>query len=718
MKKSRLRLFGLILVASLSLFASADEGMWLPHQMKDLDLKALGLQMDPDNLYRKDGTGLMSAVVYLGGGTGEFVSPEGLLLTNHHVAFGAVQRASTKEKDYIQDGFLASSRAEEIPAQGYVADVLLGYEDITAQIMARLKPGLTPRQRYDAIEKTQKELVAKAEKAGKDLRCTISAMYSGNVYYLYAFKRIKDIRLVYAPPLDLGNFGGEVDNWMWPRHTCDFSFLRAYVSKDGIGADYSAENVFYRPKSYLKISLDGFKQGDFSFVMGYPGRTYRNYTLAEVRFDLESMKKRLELFKDVVSYYERVGKDNREVEIKYASLVRGLNNSIKNIQGKLEGMDKIDLLGKKKDQEKEFTEWVAQDPSRQKKYGEILAEIEGFMLKYAKEYWKNDILQGLVGRFYGSTLVSQADTIFRTVEERQKPDMDRDPDFQERNLPFIRRNVQLAERGYDLKTDREYLKYRLKKILGLPEAQLPAALKSLTAKPSEKAVDDFVNDLYDRTVLANPDKRLSLLDLKPSELASLNDPIISFVSALEKELRVVREESKGTGQERSDLKKIYEAALLGKKGGKLAPDANSTIRFTYGTIEGYAPRDAVYYLSQTTLKGVLEKNTGEFPFRVPARLTELYKAGDFGRYLDQGLKEVPACFLNTTNVTGGNSGSPTLNARGDQVGIIFDMTWESVIGDYYIIPELQRSISVDIRYVLFVTEKFSGAKAIIQELGL
>jgi len=715
--KFHLKLFGLCLIVGLSLIALADEGMWLPHQMKDLDLKTLGLQMDPGNLYKKDGTGLMSAVVYLGGGTGEFVSPEGLILTNHHVAFGAVQRASTKEKDYIQDGFLASSKAAEIPAQGYVTDVLLGYEDITAQATARLRPGMTPRQRYDAIEKTQKELVAKAEKAGKDLRCTISAMYSGNSYYLYTFKRIKDVRLVYAPPLDLGNFGGEVDNWMWPRHTCDFSFLRAYVSKDNLGVDYSAENVPYQPKSFLKISLEGFKQGDFTFVMGYPGRTYRNYTLSEVTFDLESMKKRLELLKDVAGYYERAGKDNKDVEIKYASLVKGLYNSMKNIQGKLEGMDKIDLIGKKKDQEKEFREWVAEDSSRQNKYGDILTPIDVFMLKYAKDYWKNDILQGLVGSFYGSTLLSQADTIFRTVEERQKPDLDRDPSFQERNLPFIRRNIQLAERGYDLRTDREYLKYRLNKILAQPEEQLPAALKSLAAKKSEKAVGDFVDGLYDRTVLASPERRLSLLDLKPDQLAKLNDPMINFISDLEKQLRGVREESKGTGQERMDLKKVYEAALLERKAGKLAPDANSTIRFTYGPVEGYTPRDAVYYMPQTTLKGVVEKSTGEFPFKVPAKLRELYNARDFGRYLDPRLGEVPACFLNTTNVTGGNSGSPTLNARGEQVGIIFDMTWESVIGDYYIIPELQRSISVDIRYVLFVTEKYSGAKSIIQELG-
>ena len=700
-----------------SLISYSDEGMWLPHQMKDLNLKERGLQMNPEDLYKKDGTGLMSAVVNLGGGTGEFVSPEGLILTNHHVAFGAIQRASTKEKDYIQDGFIARTRSEEIPAQGYIADVLLGYEDVTSQILAKVKPNMTFRQKYDAIEKAQKELIAKAEKAGKDLRCTIASMYNGNQYFLFTFKRIKDIRLVLAPPQDIGDFGGEVDNWMWPRHCCDFSFLRAYVSKDNWGVDYSPDNVPYKPKSIVTISLEGFKEGDFTFVMGYPGRTFRNYTLSEVRFDLDVLKKRREVFKDIIAFYEKAGKDNKEVEIKYASLLKGLYNSLKNFQAKVEGMEKIALVEKKEVQEKEFREWVKQDSQRQKKYGEILGKIEEYMKKYSKDYGKNELLTGLVSFFGGSTLLSQGYLIYRAVDEGQKPDMERDPAYQERNLPFIKRNIQLAERGYDLQTDRAFLKYQLKKLLQQPEDQIPAALKPIILKHDEKAVDEFVDLLYDKTVLASSEKRLQLIALKPKELAKLNDPIINLVAELEKEIKILREQSKASGQERSDLKKVYEAALLEQKEGKIAPDANSTIRFTYGPVQGYHPKDAVYYLPQTTLTGVMEKETGQFPFIVPDKLKRLYKEKDFGRYADPRLKEVPACFLNFTNVTGGNSGSPTFNARGEQIGIIFDMTYESVIGDYYIIPDLQRSISVDLRYVLFITEKFLGATDIVRELG-
>ncbi len=714
MKRTIHKFFILVLGLSLAFLAFADDGMWMPHQMRDLNLKSLGLQMNPEDLYKKDGTGLMSAVVNLGGGTGEFVSSEGLILTNHHVAFGAIQRASSKEKDYIQNGFLAMTRDQEIPAQGYTADVLLGYEEITPKVLAVLKPGMTPRQRYDALEKINKELIAQAEKAGKDLRCTIASMYSGNQYYLYTFKRIKDIRLVLAPPQDLGNFGGEVDNWMWPRHTCDFSFLRAYVSKDGLGVDYSAENVPYRPKSVSKISLEGVKPEDFTFVMGYPGMTYRNYTLAELQADMTAMAKRIKDIQDMIAFFENAGKNNKEVEIRYASRLKGMYNGMKNFQGKLEGMEKYSLIEKKKAQEKAFLDWVNQDPARQKKYGRVVDDLAQFIKKNEAFSAKSMQLSTVLG---GSTLLSQAYSIYRTVQELQKPDKDREPQYQDRNLPYIKMNIQLAERGYEIGTDQAYFKYTLEKLLAAPSDQIPVALRTVVKPGNEKAIDDYASGLYAKTILAKPEKRLDLLSLKPDALTKLGDPFIQLAGELEKELKVMRDESKAMGQERSDLKKAYEEAVLTRKGGTYPPDANGTIRFTYGPVRGYTPKDAVYYEPQTTLKGVIEKETGTFPFIVPDKIKKLYAARDFGRYMDPRLKEVPACFLNTTNVTGGNSGSPTFNARGEQVGIIFDMTYESVIGDYYVIPELQRSISVDLRWVLFVTEKFSGASHIIKELG-
>ncbi len=696
----------------------ADDGMWLPHQMSELDLKTLGLQMNPDDLYKKDGTGLMSAVVSLGGGTGEFVSNDGLILTNHHVAFRALQRASDTEHDYIQNGFVSWKKDEEIPAQGYIADVLLEYEDVTAKIISVIKPNMTHRQKYDAIDKVEKQLIAATEKAAKDHRCQITSMYSGNKYYLFKFKRLLDIRIVYAPPRDLGNFGGEIDNWMWPRHTCDFAFLRAYVSEDNIGVEYSQDNVPYKPKSIIKISLEGVKPGDFTFVMGYPGRTYRNYTFSELLNDVNRLKQGIENRKDIIGFFEQASKENKAVEIKYASKVKGLYNGLKNYQGKLEGMEKVGLLQKKQSQEQQFMEWVNADKKRLKKYGNILQQIEQFMVKYHQFNQKNQLLSELTSGYYGSAVLSQAHLIYRTVQERQKPDMDREPGFQDRNFDRLKMRIKLAERGYDLETDKALFKRQLDSLFEHPVSEIPVVFRDLILKKSVIARDEYVDELFIKTTVADPEKRLHYIEMSPEELEKLNDPMIQLAAELEKEMDVLREENKALSQEHMELNKVYLEAVMQMKDGKIAPDANGTIRFTYGNIEGYRPKDAIYYRPLTSLSGVIEKDTGESPFQVPDKLKELYQAKDFGAYIDKNLDDIPACFLNTTNVTGGNSGSPTLNVKGEQIGIIFDMTYESVIGDYYIIPELQRTISVDIRYVLFITDKFSGAKHLLEEMGM
>jgi hypothetical protein len=710
--------FFLAVLAGLSLFALAEDGMWMPHQMTELNLKAFGLKMNPEDLYKKDGTGLMSAIVSLGGGTGEFVSSEGLILTNHHVAFGALQRASSEEKDFIENGFIAWSKTEEVPASGYIADVLLGYEDVTGKVSTSIDRGMTLIQRYEALDRIKKELISEAEKSGKDIRATVATMYSGNQHYLFKYKRIKDIRLVYAPPQDLGNYGGDIDNWMWPRHTCDFSFLRAYVSKDNEGVDYSQDNVPYQPKSVLKISLEGFDEGDFSFVMGYPGRTYRNQTLSELELDIDFMKIRKELYQNIIAFLEKAGEQSRSVQIKYASKIKGLNNSLKNYQGKIEGMGKIGLIGKKKRAEKDFMDWANKSAERQRRYASSLSQMSDFMEKDSRHRARTNLLDQLVSSYLGSTLLSQGHTIYRTVDERQKPDMDREPAYQERNLSYIKQGVQLAESGYDLDTDRAFFKFRLKGLLGIPVEQIPEAFKNVLAQNSEEAVENYVDSLYEGTSLADVNRRLELLDSSQEALEELDDPMINLAAALEKEMKLLREEEKTLDQERLELKKTYLEALLEMKEGRLAPDANSTIRFTYGFMKGYQPRDAVFYSHQTSLSGVFEKETGEFPFHVPEKLKELHSAKDYGRYADPRLDDIPACFLNTTSVTGGNSGSPTLNANGEQIGIIFDMTYESVTSDYYIVPELQRTISVDIRFVLFITEKFSNAKHLLKEIGI
>jgi hypothetical protein len=647
------------LVAALAVVlvfsASADEGMWMPHQMKDLNLKALGLEMDPAGLYKKDGTGLMSAVVNLGGGTGEFVSPEGLILTNHHVAYGAIQRASSKEKDYIDLGFLALTRAEEIPAQGYQAGVLLGYEDVTARVKAYFKPNMTPRQRYDAYDRAQKELIAQARSW---LRTSAARWPDVQRTLIACTGQIRDVHHL-RPAQDLGT-GGEVDNWMWPRHTCDFSFLRAYVGPDGTAADYNPANVPYEPKVWLKPSLDGFKEGDFTFVMGFPGRTYRNYTLAELKADMEDMAKRIKDTQERIKFYEDASKADKEVEIRYASQVKGLYNGLKNRQGKLEGFVKYDLVAKKAAQEKELLDWIKADPARAKKYGAAPAALEAFLTRQKAFAARSELLNGVLG---GSTILSQAYNICVSSMFQA----DRQEQAYQNEIAADQAGHQLAERNYVFATDRE----------------LQWAVSRPAAHPDEAA--GFVEGVRGPEDVASASTRCM-----PTIWATPRGSALpgrrpggrhSSLAAAMKRSSVIREESKGMDREGADLKMAYEAAILEMKKGTYPPDANGTIRFTYGPVLGYDPRDAVHYLPQTTLKGVIEKDTGEFPFKVPEKIKELWKARDFGRYADPRLKDVPVCFLNTTNVTGGNSGSPVFNARGEQVGIIFDMSYESVIGD-------------------------------------
>ncbi len=712
------KLMAMLLIVFMTLPIFADDGMWMPHQMKEIDLRKQGLEMDPADLFKDDGTGLMSAVVSLGGGTGEFVSSRGLILTNHHVAFGALQRASDKDHDYISNGFIAGNKEAEIPAYGYIADVLLDYQDVTARVQKALKDGMTPKERFAALDRIKKDLVKKAEKTGRDIRARVAAMYGGNQYYLFRFKHLKDIRIVYAPPRDLGNFGGDIDNWMWPRHTADFSFLRAYVSPKGDGVEYSKENVPYQPKSVLKISLDGVKDGDFTFVMGYPGRTYRNQTLAEFRFDAQDMQDRLIRYRDLIRFFDNAGKKDKAVEIKYASLVKGLNNVQKNYQGKLDGFRKANIFQKKEKMEDKFQKWVQSDPERKAGYGNTLSDINDFMNEYAANYRRDQAAFNLIHRYAGPALLIQAYTIYRNAVEHRKPDMKRDPDYQNRNADVIKRRVRLAEQRYDLATDQAYFKHLLEMMFTLPKDEVPAALQSVVATQSADSVNAFVDNLYDHTVMANPNERLKLLEMNPKQLKTLNDPLINLAEHLEIQLKASRDREDAMDQHRLDLRTAYLEAMLKYKKGRLAPDANSTIRFTYGNVAGYSPRDAVWYKPQTTLSGVVEKDTGEFPFHVPDKIKSLEQDKDFGPYADKGLNDVATCFLNTTNVTGGNSGSPTLNAKGEQVGIIFDMTYESVTGDYFVVPELQRTISVDIRYVLFITDKFSGVHYLLEEMGL
>jgi hypothetical protein len=709
--------FIVVMILFLTWFGAAEVGMWMPHQIKQLDLNSKGLKIPVEKIYNENSVGLINAVVRVRGGTGSFVSKKGLILTNHHVAYGALQQASDKEHDYITHGFLARTTTEEIPALSYYVDVFLGYEEVTSSVLKQLKPHMTAEQRTKTLEIIEKKLAAQAEKKGKDLYCRVRSVYSGNHYYLFRYKRLQDIRIVYAPPQSIGVYGGEIDNFIWPRHTGDFSFLRAYVSKDNVGVPYSPDNVPYQPPSVLKVSVAGVKPGDFTFVMGYPGRTYCRFTFSELQFDIQQKKQEIDTLKDIVAFFEKAGENDRSIQIKYASKTRGLNNSLKFRIATLEEFEKQSIIKRKKDFENKFMKWVEQSEQKKKEYGTALTKMDRFIRENRDFYLKYQQFSNLTSRYLGPTLLAQAYLIYRTATEKQKPDVKREKNFQEKDLPNIINSIKNAERSYHLETDKAYFKFLLNRMLTVDKALVPRVFLPVLQKGAN-GIEKYVDQLYTTRILTNPKKRLELLQLKPSALLGLNDPMINLAIELEKELSILREKGKVIQQQRKDLRKVYNAGLLEMYQGKIAPDANSSIRFTYGPVQGYQPRDGVTYLPQTTLKGVMEKETGTFPFEVPAKLKQLYQARDFGKYLDKNLDDIPVCFLNITDTTGGSSGSPVLGANGEIVGLLFDGVYESVLADYFVVPEFQRNISVDIRYVLFVTEKFSGAHLLLKEMGL
>jgi len=434
--------------------------------------------------------------------------------------------------------------------------------------------------------------------------------------------------------------------------------------------------------------------------------------------DINTMKRSIDFRVKQIDFLNQAGENNGEVELKYASRQKGLNNGLKNYQAKLKGFEKAGVIDIKEGLESEFTNWINSSGERKEKYGTVINDIAEYVKKTEKEYMQYQMVNNLLSSRYGVVLPAQAHTILRIVTESAKPDIERDTKYQDRNLTRLKMQIKRVERSYDLNTDKEFLKFMLNDLSKESRNKLPEILVNILSQAADKGIDLYVDEMYEQTVLVDPEKRLQLTSLTPDQLQEIDDPIINFATQLESYLAAYRESEKSSKMERLELKKKYLEAMLQIHNNQLAPDANSTLRFTYGIINGYQPRDAVHYEPVTTLSGVIEKDTGIFPFKVPDKIKDLHKKKDFGSYMDPEISDIVTCFLNETNVTGGNSGSPTLNAKGEQIGIIFDMTYESVTGDYYVIPELQRTISVDIRYVLFVTEKFSGAGHIIRELNL
>jgi hypothetical protein len=702
---------------------AAAEGMWTMNTLDRCpfdEWRAKGLALGPQEIYNPGGTALADAVVQVGGGTGSFVSPNGLILTNHHVAFGALQRQSSVKTNYIEDGFLARTLEEEIPALAYEVRCLLSIEDVTKQVMSGIGDKTADKERHDKIEANIKKIVQKAEK-GKDTEAVVRGFYDGAEYYLYTYFKIKDIRIVYAPPASIGNYGGDVDNWIWPRHTGDFSFLRAYVAPDGKSAEYAKENVPFKPERHLAFSTAPLKEGDLTMVVGFPGRTSRYRSSSEIDYTVNAYYPRAtQNYREVLDILEGEAKTDPESAIKNASTIQGFNNGWKNNVGMLDGLKKYGVPGIKLAEEKELKEFMAANPEMQKRYGKVLDEIAA---QYAAYREFADLTYYLTSMTYTPVMVRSANTVYRWAKEHETGnDLEREPGYQDRDEPRLKKGLGIADLQYYERTEKKVLAHYLYKCLDLPAGQKLAAIEPVVAGKSgddaRRAIDAFIDKLYAGTKVTNKDERMKMFGMTRKDLVALGDPMIAFVADIEAQRKSLETKSDAFDGALSRLRPQLHALRQAKSGALLYPDANGTMRLSVGEVKGYAPRDAVTYGFQTRLGGVVEKHTGEEPFDCPKTLLALYNKKDYGRYADPAIKDVPVCFLSTDDITGGNSGSPILNGKGECIGVIFDGNLEAVSADYYFMPELTRAISVDARYILFVLDKFSGAKELLGEMTI
>jgi len=707
----------LLLLCFTAVFSFAQEGLWLLSQIDELGLESKGLQIKTTDIYSPGQPGLYKAIVQVGGGTGSFVSPEGLIVTNHHVAFTALQRASSVNSNYLNDGFTAWTRQEEIQAPGYAALSMLEMKDVTDEVLAAGKKISDPAEKDKAINKKIAGMTEKLEEGKDDISARVTEMYNGKQYILFVYKVIKDLRIVYSPPLSIGKYGGDTDNWMWPRHTGDFSFLRAYVAPDGTGKEYDPANVPYKPDVWLKVAKSDLKEGDLTFVIGYPGFTTRYRTSNSADWNLnQNYPFSIKNFKEIIALLHEVTRDDPEGWLKVASLENGLANGLKNYEGKVSGMKKTNFVQKKLDFEKEFVAWANSNPVTKEKYSNLIA-LEAKEYEVIRKTKDRDnvfgMLQGLAGVEFGV-----AGTIYITVKELEKPAKDRQPGFTEQDFKeFAEQNLQYNYSNYYEPADKALLIRGLKMASVLPPDQRITGLDYIF-NDKTKTIEQFVDEAYKNSKLNDPAYAKSLCSMTSKELEALNDPFIRMAQAMYPMSEEINETTRLFGVRVGEIRKQYLDALYEWKGMSLYPDANGTIRFTYGPVRGYDPADAVTYHPFTTLKGMVAKNTGEEPFNAPAGLIDLYNKKDYGRWTDPEFKEVPLAFTLMADITGGNSGSPVMNARGEIVGVVFDGNYEAMISDWQYDYDIQRAIAVDIRYVLFITEKYGKAGFILKEMGL
>lgn len=710
----KLKIILIIFISFSWLFSSADEGMWLLTMLnkKYDDIKKAGLKLSADDIYNLNHACLKDAVIQFGNGcTGEIVSKQGLVLTNHHCGYSYIQAHSSVEHDYLSDGFWAYNQKDELSNPGLTAKFLISIEDVTSQINNELNSNMTESER-DAKIKLISKKIEKTASNGNNYLAQVRNFFGGNEFYLLVYEIYKDVRLVGTPPNSIGKFGGDTDNWMWPRHTCDFSVFRIYMTPDGKPAEYSDKNVPFVPKHSLPVSIAGVNEGDFTMILGYPGRTNRyisswgvyeaiNYTNPAV---VKIRDKKLAVMREDMA-------KSKEIQIQYAAKYAQTANYWKYFIGQTKGLKRLKVYDTKKAFEQKFENWVNQAPERQNKYGQVLTNLEKnySQLKdfdILKTYMNEAALRGVdalsfASRFIPLYKILENDTI--KPEEKNKIVSG----LIDQTLTFYK--------DFNLETDKKLFSALLKMFYTDVNHDFQPSIFAEVKKHYKENFDKFTNDSYKYSIFSNNSGVLSFLE-NPNYKTLDNDVLFKTMYSI---YGVYKKFNSIYEQQQNELDKANRLFIEGiremESDKVFYPDANSTMRLTYGNALPYSPGDAVDYDLYTTLDGVIQKEDNSVEeFTVPARLKELWKNKDYGQYGDNGI--IKTCFLSNTDITGGNSGSPVLNAKGELIGLAFDGNWEAMSGDIAFEPALQRTISVDIRYVLFIIDKYAGAKNLIDEM--